>query len=191
MFFYFLNVKLPCCLREFYHILFTVTIKWNKAFTGFLFVNDDGFDFLNHKRDSIADVIGYQKEEIYAYLLSNIGFLFLLHIIFLIVFIVCSVLLFIYPKNSFFRNFKTSLDNCGLVSFFLMFHMAVWVFVFYNFKQFEAGNSYYVFSLILAIAYLITTVCYYAYCAYRLLGPGIYFMEDKNLKKFTYFFCGY
>ena len=117
--------------------------------------------------------------------------LFFLHIIILIAYGITKALVFVNRKNRFFRNLLTFFENSGFICFFLFFHMIAWVFVFYNFKQFKNENTGFILSLIVSIAYLITTVLYYAYLAYRLLGPGLYFMEDKNVKKFAYFFCGY
>ena len=109
------------------------------------------------------------------------GFLFLIHLIILIVYLVFKGLSFANPKNSLFRNFIQMAEYSGLVGFFLFFHMIVWVFTFYNLKQHEGSHSYHIFSLILAIAYLVFTIVAIGFFMYRLFGPGLYFMSDKNI----------
>ena len=100
LFFYFIAVNNPCCLRYFYSILYDITVKWSYGLWGAISGSYDSGSFSGSKEDYRApDTTEFKEEFVKAWILSNMGLLFVFHLIFFTIYLVVKLLSIVKIKG--------------------------------------------------------------------------------------------
>ena len=191
-FFLFIGIKIPCCVKKFLSILYLVTVKWDYGLRWLIdIINEDKLSYKNGLISSQPENLEFNDENVKAFILHNMGILFIIHFIFLIFYIIMRILFkfrkFIKQKKKFLSNIEFSV----IIIIFVIFHMQIFVFVSLNLKKTIFTNFYFVLNFIISLIYIILISLGFLYFGYRLFGSTVYFMDSKQKDKFSYFFLGH
>jgi hypothetical protein len=176
VFFYFVGVEQPCALREFYKVLYLVTVKWNYLFRGTMHLFTKGSFSGQLERYNAPDHVNYQLESVSAWLLANFGLVFTLHCAFLLGYIVVKAISFAKASRA-MKYLVLVWEFTGFIVFFLLFHMQTFVFSTLNMKRYKNGHHIFAISLLIAILYIVVFAVFWVYSMFRMLGSRFYF-ED-------------
>lgn len=181
VFFYFIGVNQPCCLRYFYHILYMITVRWSYALRNSM--SDDFYD------NNVSGDIEYYnqpqtpvfiRDRVTAWILANMGLLFVFHCIILVAYIIVKILSFL-KINQMVKGLVRIFEFTVFIVFFLMFHMQIFVFSTMNLKQFGGNNhSFFIFNLLISIAYIVIFSLFWLYSVFRMTGSNFYFQDPKH-----------
>lgn len=158
----FLKSPLPCCLRIFLEYLYKYAVSWangmgpvwDSAHTGDSAYRN-GLDnnlppvFVNKFGDNQGNVVK-------AYLLHNMGVIFIFHLVVLVVYIIFRIVdcMLGTNENIFYKCFIVIHMNL-LILGYMLFHMMAFVFSFLNFAFASFTTPYFVMSFIIAILYIL------------------------------------
>ena len=158
----FLNTPFPCCLRIFLEWLYRYAVGWahgfgpvwdsahtgdSKYFDGMR--NNVPPEFLNRHPDENS---AYVK----AYLLHNMGVVFIFHLVILVVYIIFRIVdcMLGTNENMFYKCFIIIHLNLVILGY-MLFHMMAFVFSFLNFAFASFSTAYFVISFLVAVMYIL------------------------------------
>jgi hypothetical protein len=153
----FINSPLPCCLRTFLNHLYKWAVSWAHGMGPvWNSSNQNNGTYSDDLNNNLPPTV-MAKEGIYAYLLHNMGVVLIFHLVIFVVYLV--FLLIDKMKNAshgkFFNLFNVIHMNLIIIGY-MMFHMMAFVFSFLNFSLAKFSTSYFVFSFIIAILYMLS-----------------------------------
>lgn len=155
----FINSPLPCCLRTFLNHLYEWAVSWahgmGPVWNSSNKNNESYYDDLNNNLPPTV----MAKEGIFAYLLHNMGVVFIFHLTIFVLYLV--FLLIDKMKNAshgkFFNLFNIIHMNLIIIGY-MMFHMMAFVFSFLNLSLAKFSTTYFIFSFIIAILYILSKI---------------------------------
>lgn len=122
----------------------------------------------------------FKKAGVTAWILANLGLMFIFRIAIFVFYIVIKLLSFTGLKRS-IKPILNIFEYTVLIILFLFLLMEEFVFPILNMKQFGGSNyHFFVFNLLISIGYVVIFCLFWLYCAYRLLGSSFYFQDSKN-----------
>ena len=189
-FFLFYGVNIPCCVQRFLHILYTISVKWDYALRWA--INNENHwknKYKNGIIESQPHGIIFIKEDVRAFVLHNMGLLFVFHLIFLCFYIVYKIL----SKNRNFPKMKEYVNKIewnGILVAFLAFHMHVFFFSCLNLRNNHFGIFYFGFSFFIAMVYILLIGFGFIFFGIRIFKGGVFFMDNINKKRYAYFLVG-
>ena len=117
-----MGVEQPCALFEFYKILYLITVKWNYLLRGSMNQYLRG-SFQGDLEDYNAPYSkNYLYENVSAWILANMGLVFILHCAFLLAYIIVKAISFM-KINQLMKYVVLVWEYTGFIVFFLLFHM--------------------------------------------------------------------
>ena len=188
-FFLFLGIKIPCCLREFLHVLYLVTVKWDYALRPLIDYTNNSDTYDEGILMSQPDYIEFRNENVEGFLLHNMGVLFIFILLFKAVYIVIKFFSF-FKKYKKWKDYLVYFDFTGLVICLMTFHMHLYVFTIINLKFAIFTNFYFIKEFFSTMVLILMIVIFFLYLSFRLIKGGVYFTDKINKKKYAYFFSG-
>ena len=132
----------------------------------------------------------YLYENVSAWILANMGLVFILHCAFLLAYIIVKAISFM-KINQIMKYVVLVWEYTGFIVFFLLFHMQIFVFSILNMKQYSQGHSLFAVSLTISILYIVIFLLFWFYSAFRMFGSRFYFEDSLNKSRFIFFLIGY
>ena len=157
----FINTPFACCLRIFLDHFYRYAVGWahgmgpvwNSAYTG----NSEYQSGLENS--NLPEFITRRSDEdgsyVKAYLLHNMGVIFIFHLVVLVVYIVFRIVdcMLGTDENIFYKCFIVIHLNL-LILGYMLFHMMAFVFSFLNFAFATFTTPYFTMSFIIAVLYI-------------------------------------
>jgi hypothetical protein len=158
----FINTPFPCCLRIFLEWLYRYAVGWAHGFSPVWDSAHQGDSvyqngILNNSPPEYLNRLPNEKSSlIKAYLLHNMGVIFIFHLVILVVYIIFRIVdcMLGTNENMFYKCFIIIHLNLMILGY-MLFHMMAFVFSFLNFVHASFSTTYFVISFIVAVLYIL------------------------------------
>ena len=180
-----LNSPLPCCVRIFLSELYKYAVSWAHGMGPVWDSSSKGNSKYQDGLDNNPVPPHYAKEGIRAYLLHNMGVVFIFHLVVLFVFLAFLIMNLFQKKKEidekeidrtgrvvekyrsstkgwFYHAFTRVKFNLVIIGY-LLFHMMAFVFASLNFYFAKFSHPYFVISFIVAVLYIVGKDTFFIY----------------------------
>lgn len=191
-FFLLLAINMPCCVKEFLNVIYTVAVRWDHAIGQYIDTANSGDAVYSATMNESQPPIQFANERIEAFVLHNLAIAFIVQIVILLMYVVVKLWDCITTSTASFM-YKTYIwmEFTVLIVGYLLIEMHAFVFSFLNFRYSSFSQSYFIICFIIALGYVIVFLAFWIFALIRLLGSQVYFMNPINYNRFYYFRVGY
>lgn len=187
-----LGIHLPCCLRQFLHILYMIGVRWDQAFAEIINSVYNGSSVYWAGIASSTPPMNFRNVGVFAFVLHNMMIAFIIQLFIFTIWILVMIWdCLITSRGRCMYYTYVFMQFTVLIVGYVFFCMHAWVFSALNIRSTPWTHAYFIICFFIAVMYIVVFVAFWLYSAFRLCGSSAYFLDEVKYANFYYFFAGF